>query len=106
MLLPRMRVKSADKKQKQVAGDQELRHAIVVFVTALMVVQFMVSDWYVLFLMPDDAANTIVPAWLASTCVEIIGVMLVVARSLFPGKTSDSGNGNDGAGHESAVDGK
>jgi hypothetical protein len=76
--------------------DVRLKRLLALFAIGAVSVQLAVADYYFVSnaLVGDEPpSDTVLVAWLSSTVVEVIGIVLIVARNLFPnkGKGRESG---------------
>lgn len=69
--------------------DVRLKRFLAFFAVIAVSVQLSVADVYFvrLFVVGQAPSDTVLVAWLSSTVVEVIGIVAIVARNLFPDRT-------------------
>jgi len=68
--------------------------AVIAVGAQLLVANFIFARWSVVGAPPPS--DTVLIAWLSSTVVEIIGIIAIVARNLFPDKAARKGKSDSG----------
>lgn len=80
-------------KVRRKREDIDLRRMIAKFTMWIVVIQLTASNgfmgWYLWF-NADKADKAIMLGWMSSSVIEIVGIMAIVAGSLFPNKKSKS----------------
>ncbi len=68
--------------------DVRLKRFLAFFAVIAVSVQLAVADVYFLrgVLVGEVPSDTVLVAWLSSTVVEVIGIVAIVARNLFPNR--------------------
>ena len=69
--------------------DVRLKRLLALFAISAVSIQLAVADYYFIsnaLTGAEPPSDTVLVAWLSSTVVEVIGIVLIVARNLFPDK--------------------
>jgi len=77
-------LKAENRKQ-----DMELRKRLATWAIAFVGMQLLVSNWFFYIFIDNNKvapSSEVMIAWLSASVIEVIGILLVIARSLFPVK--------------------
>lgn len=86
----RIQTLKAENRQQDIRLRKRLAYWAIAFVGAQLVASNIFFGVYI-FSNRADASSQVMTAWLAASVIEVIGILLVIARSLFPVKGGNGG---------------